>query len=61
MNWLRDIVWEILVSLIPWNSHHDDRSIVGKSRLDHQTRWIVRGFLFLGGAGLAGLWFFLKK
>ena len=51
MHWLFDLV---LGLLIPWNSRHEDRSIVGKSPIDRQAMWIARGLIvFLVLVGLA--------
>jgi len=44
MHWLFDLLIDLL---IPWGSHRDDRSIVGKSPIDRQTAWIARGLLIL--------------
>lgn len=44
MHWLFDLLIDLL---IPWGSHRDDRSIVGKSPIDRQTAWIGRGLLIL--------------
>ena len=44
MHWLFDLLIDLL---IPWGSHREDRSIVGKSRTDRQTAWIARGLLIL--------------
>jgi hypothetical protein len=51
MHWLFDLLIDLL---IPWGSHREDRSIVGKSRTDRQTAWIARGlFILLIIAGVA--------
>ena len=44
MLWLFDVLIDLL---IPWGSHREDRSIVGKSPTDRQTAWIARGLLVL--------------
>ena len=44
MHWLFDLLIDLL---IPWGSHREDRSIVGKSPTDRQTAWIARGLLVL--------------
>jgi hypothetical protein len=44
MHWLFDPLIDLL---IPWSSHRNDRSIVGKSPIDRQTAWIARGLLIL--------------
>jgi hypothetical protein len=44
MHWLFDLLIDLL---IPWGTHRDDRSIVGKSPIDRQTAWIARGLLIL--------------
>jgi hypothetical protein len=51
MHWLFDLLIDLL---IPWGSHRDDRSIVGKSPIDRQAVWIARGlFILLIIAGVA--------
>lgn len=44
MHWLLDLLINLF---IPWGSHREDRSIVGKSPTDRQTAWIARGLLVL--------------
>ena len=44
MHWLFDLLIDLL---IPWGTHRDDRSIVGKSPIDRQAAWIARGLLIL--------------
>jgi hypothetical protein len=44
MHWLFDLLIDLL---IPWGTHRDDRSIVGKSPIDRQTAWIARALLIL--------------
>lgn len=51
MHWLFDLLIDLL---IPGHIPRDDRSIVGKSRIDHQAAWIARGlFILLIIAGVA--------
>jgi len=47
MHWLFDLFIDAIQLIIPWGSHHDDRSVVGKSPMDHQTVWIARGIIIL--------------
>jgi hypothetical protein len=51
MHW----IFELLIDLLlPWGSHRDDRSIIGKSPIDRQAAWIARGlFILLIIAGVA--------
>lgn len=44
MHWLLDLLIDLI---IPWGSHRDDRSIVGKSPIDRQASWIARGLFIL--------------
>jgi|SanBayMetagenome_1026888.scaffolds.fasta_scaffold31945_1 hypothetical protein len=44
MRWLFDLLIDLL---IPWGTHRDDRSIVGKSPIDRQAAWIARGLFIL--------------
>ena len=51
MHWLFDLLLEFLFWLIPWGSHHEDRSIVGASRMDRQARiiaWVVISVVIVG-------------
>lgn len=51
MHWLFDLLIDLF---IPWGSHREDRSIVGKSPADRQAVWLVRGlFILLIIAGVA--------
>jgi hypothetical protein len=51
MHWLFDLLIDLLN---PWSSHRNDRSIVGKSPIDRQAVWVVRGlFILLIIAGVA--------
>jgi hypothetical protein len=51
MNWLLDLLIDLF---IPWGSHREDRSIVGKSLIDRQAVWIARRlFILLIIAGVA--------
>ena len=43
MHWLFDLFIAAIQLVIPWGSHHDDRSVVGKSPMDRQAVWIARG------------------
>jgi hypothetical protein len=47
MHWLFDLFIDAIQLVIPWGSHHDDQSVVGKSPMDRQTVWIARGLLIL--------------
>lgn len=55
MHWLFDLLIDLL---IPGHLPRDDRSLVGKSRIDRQAAWIARGlFILLIIAGFAyALW-----
>lgn len=54
MHWLFDLLIDAITFIVPRGSHHDDRSIVGKSRMDRQAMWIARGIvIFLIAAGIA--------
>jgi hypothetical protein len=55
MHWLFDLLIDLL---IPGHIPRDDRSLVGKSRIDRQAAWIARGlFILLIIAGFAyALW-----
>ena len=44
MRWLLDLLIDLF---IPWGSHREDRSIVGKSPIDRQAAWIARGLFVL--------------
>ena len=60
MHWIFDLFLAAIDFLIPWHSRHEDSSIVGKSRMDYQDRWIARiliGLVFV----VVVLSFFLKK
>lgn len=41
MHWLFDLIIDLLLWLLPGNPHREDRSIVGESRKDRETRWIA--------------------
>jgi hypothetical protein len=60
MHWLFDLFITALTWLIPWGSHHDDISIVGKSRMDRQARWLAWTLIVIVAVG-ASVYFFLKK
>jgi hypothetical protein len=47
MHRLFDLFIDAIQLIIPWGSHHDDQSVVGKSPMDLQAVWIARGLLVL--------------
>jgi hypothetical protein len=50
MHWLFDLLIDLF---IPWSSHHEGRSIVGKSPIDGQAVWVPQGqFILLIIAGV---------
>ncbi len=53
MNWVAHLLLELLSMLWPFGHRRDDRSVVGKSRLDEETarlwKWIVFAALGIGG------------
>ena len=54
MHWFFDLFIDAITFIIPWGSHHDDRSVVGKSPMDRQAIWIARIILvFLIVVGIA--------
>jgi len=38
MNWLLDLFLDLVAMLWPWPDRDEDRSIVGRSKMDHQAR-----------------------
>ncbi len=55
-----DLLFELLTYLWPWRGHREDRSIVGKSRLDEEAarywKWVVIAILAI----CAGIWIVRK-
>ncbi len=62
MNFLLDILMEIIGRLLPGQRNHDDRSIVGESKMDRSARlWTIVGLivLVLIGASVWAWWRYL--
>jgi len=52
MHWLLDLLLDVILAFIPWETHGKDRSVMGESRMDKQSRWITWTVLLLISLGL---------
>ena len=54
MDWIFELLFEMLGALWPFGHRREDRSVVGKSRLDEETArfwwWIALAALVIGAA-----------
>ncbi len=63
MNALLEIIVDLILTLSPWRSGHEDRSIVGESDLDRRARKLLIGVIATSIAlALAiGAWIYFRK
>jgi hypothetical protein len=63
MSALLEILFDVITTLIPWRSSHEDRSIVGESDLDRSARNAIILFASIGMviALAIGVWLYFRK